>query len=405
MGSKKYVPTLRFPKSDFCLRSCVSQLPTIPHLPPELLGCVVYHVQCRKTLSTLATSAAILQEEAERALYRSILIRTPADLQSLSSALLTGKRNLGRCHSVRSLEFGLLEYECQDRNLEDFEKILSIIPNLTALRLWTRAQRRCFPLHHPITAVPYAFQLRTLGIRESDLHVDQLLQFLESQPSIEVLEMYTVSSTPDDSLDLSALQTDALPKLTKVAARVFNVLQLVPGRPVTEVILRDWLEMARVVDVATALALSTAQVYSLKCLVSVVAPHFFVPIASHVPGLTALDLEVAFSLRGYELASIASRVQNMPSLKTLTVAGFRTARFVSIAPSPAEDAILFAERFSVSFPRLAEFTLISKTDIGKSADCAACVQSKTDGWSVTEEFSVTDDDRYSKWKTCVAATF
>ncbi|KAG9023825.1 hypothetical protein FS837_005618 [Tulasnella sp. UAMH 9824] len=146
--------------------------------------------------------------------------------------------------------------------------------------------------------VPYAFRLRTLGIRESDLHIDQLVQFLESQPSIEVLEMYTVSSTPDDSLDLSALPMDALPNLTKVAARVFNVLQLVPSRPVKEVILRDWLEMARVVDVATALALSTAQACSLKCLVSVVAPQFFATLASHIPGLTTLDLEVAFSLRG-----------------------------------------------------------------------------------------------------------
>ncbi|KIO24294.1 hypothetical protein M407DRAFT_26311 [Tulasnella calospora MUT 4182] len=402
MTSKPFFTTLELVSDP---HDVLQQLPIIPYLPPELLGCVIYHVQCSKTLTTLAISAAILQEEAERALYRSIWIRTPEDLHSLSSALLKGKRNLGRCNSVRSLEFGLLEDECHDRNLEDFQNILSSIPNLTALRFWTRAQRRGFPLRHPITTVPYTFQLRTLGIRESDLHPDQLVQFLESQPSIEVLEMYTLSSTPDDSLDLSALSSNALPKLSKIAGRVFNVLQLVPGRPVTEVILRDWLEMARVADVGMALALSSVPACSLKCLISTVAPQFFVTMGSHVPDLVALDLEVAFSLRGYELASIASRVQNMPSLKDLTISGFRTARFAPIAPSPAEDALLFAERFALRFPSLAEFTLVSKTDIGKSADCATCVLSKTDGWSVAEEFSVADDDRSSKWKTCVVATF
>ncbi|KAG8893332.1 hypothetical protein FRC01_013666, partial [Tulasnella sp. 417] len=213
--------------------------------------------------------------------------------------------------------------------------------------------------------------------------------------------MYIVPSTPDDFLDLSALSRDALPNLTKVAARVFNVLQLVPGRPVTEVILRDWLDMARVPDIAKALALSTSAVCSLKCLVSVVAPQFFQTIGSLVPDLSALDLEIAFSLRGYELASIASHLQHILSLKTLTISGFRTARFVPIALSPAEDAILFAERFSVSFPSLTEFTLVSKTDIGKSANCATCVLSKPSGWSVAQEFSVADDDRSSKWKTCV----
>lgn len=378
---------------------------TVPSLPLELLGCVMQHVQCRNTLAALATSATILQDEAERLLYRAILIRSPADLQSLSSALLPGNRNLGRCNSVRSLEFKLLEDECQDRNLDDFQKLLSTTPNLTTLRFWTRPRRTGLPFHHPITMANYAFQLRTLGIGESSLHSDQLVQFLESQPSIQVLELYPASSIPDNPIDFSALPNDALPKLTKIAARILNVLQLVPGRPVTAVILRDWLEMTRVVDVAMAFALSTVPVSFLKCLTSVVATQFFGTIGSYVPDLEDLDLEVAFSLRGYELASIASQMPNMPSLKTLTISGFRTARFESLAPSPADDAILFAERFALSFSSLTKFTLVSKTEIGKTADCTTCILCNGEGWSVAEEFSVGDGDRSSKWMTCVVATF
>ncbi|KAG9010758.1 hypothetical protein FRB90_007657 [Tulasnella sp. 427] len=241
---------------------------------------------------------------------------------------------------------------------------------------------------------------------ETDLLLDQFLQFIRSQPSIEILEIYPdLNANSSHPLDLLDLPKDVLPNLTKVAARVSSVLRLVPGRPVTSVILRDWLEMARVVQFAKSLAVSTASVTSVKCLMSVVAPHFFETLGRHVPNLATLDLEVAFSLRGYELASIASQIPRMQSLQSLTISGFRTARFVSLAPSPADDAILFAERFKISFPSLTEFTLVSKTGIGRSADCATCVLSDKHGWSIDEEFIVVDGDKDSKWKTCINATF
>lgn len=124
----------------------------------EGLLCIMQQGQCRSTLATLATSAAILQPETEQSLYHTISIRSPADLPSPFSRSLDWKGATGAV----ATQFALWHSSCSRMNPKTeaskiFRRSFQPQPSLPPFDFGREPRRTVLPFHHPITVVHYAF--------------------------------------------------------------------------------------------------------------------------------------------------------------------------------------------------------------------------------------------------------
>ncbi|KAG9038159.1 hypothetical protein FRB95_002599 [Tulasnella sp. JGI-2019a] len=184
------------------------------YLPYELISNVVYLAD-PDLLTAFACTCYALQVEAERLLYRTLIIDDVYKLRSVHNALLAISR---RQLAVQSLSVKMRRPFINHESVEYcLRSILSLTENLTSFE--TQASHQS--IFQPPFDTLYTFCLRKLA---TDITVDSnLVEFLASQTEIEDLELSRWSGE-------ARLPNTALPKLGKVTGAYEAISYLVPGR-------------------------------------------------------------------------------------------------------------------------------------------------------------------------------
>ncbi|KAG8847040.1 hypothetical protein FRB96_001690 [Tulasnella sp. 330] len=186
-------------------------------LPQELIGDVVA-VANFGVLTTLARTCYPLQVEAERLLYRNLVIDDLITLRDIHDALLVAPRRRLAVHSLsipmRKRPLDEVDYEYCLRG------ILSLADNLKSLETLHYPTYET-PILHPPCGTSYAFRLQKLVTRFA--YDPYLVEFLTQQTEIEELEIIGWNGGAE-------VPSTALPKLAKLTGTYEVISHLAPGR-------------------------------------------------------------------------------------------------------------------------------------------------------------------------------
>ncbi|KIJ52502.1 hypothetical protein M422DRAFT_243287 [Sphaerobolus stellatus SS14] len=280
-------------------------------LPHELWAPIIAHIPTRPELANVAQVSRLHKLEAERHLYRSVILR-PTD-----AALPTA---LAACPSR-----GLLVQECslylppsssrysrtptKPSIAHTLLSLLTLMPNLTSLTI-----RGPLPPSLTPKALSFPFALHTLCTTE--LLSKPFLTLLRLQPSITRLTLLNPAPvSPSSSVALSALKgilpnTHALATLTPQPA-----LTILPHRPVTHLHILAWAK-AELGQVLQAMGESTGPLRALMVARGLeLTPEDMALLAEHLPNLAFLgDVSFTDGIEAY-LPALSS----IKGLKTILV--------------------------------------------------------------------------------------
>lgn len=169
-------------------------------------------------MTTLAHTCYSLQVEAERLLYRNLVIDDLITLRDIYNALLTAPRRRLAVHSLsipmRKRPLDEVDYEYCLRG------ILSLTDNLKSLETLHYPTYET-PILLPPSGTSYTFRLRKLVTRFA--YDPYLVDFLIGQTEIEELEIIGWNNGAE-------VPSTALPKLAKLTGTYEVISHLAPGR-------------------------------------------------------------------------------------------------------------------------------------------------------------------------------
>ncbi|KAG8996824.1 hypothetical protein FRB94_001363 [Tulasnella sp. JGI-2019a] len=282
-------------------------------LPQELIGDVVSMADFG-LLTTIACACYTLQVEAERLLYRCLIIDDLLTLRDIHNALLAVPR---RRLAVQSLSIPMRKRPLDEVDYEYcLRGILSLTDNLISLETLHYPTYQA-PILHPPTGTSYTFRLRKLITQFA--HDPYLVEFLTSQTEIEDLEVIGWNGG-------SEVPSTALPKLAKLTGTYEVISHLAPGRAaicdVTAEQLYTYLQPAGNYSPETLLvALSRAAggITRLQLNMRDIQGLHIHQIGQAVPSLTELTLHTTFLPTNEILFSLSDRdwVEGLGLLKSL----------------------------------------------------------------------------------------
>ena len=249
-------------------------------IPVELWRPIIAHVPAKHDLATLAQVSRLFQLEAERVLYRALILHHADD--ALPHALAVSRRR------------ALLVHECSLYLPAAPRKSHALLAALARMRnLHTLSIRGPLPAA-AAKGLALPFRLRTFCTTEPLSR--PLIALLRAQPSITRLTLLHPSPAPAPPALAAALpNAHALATLTPAPA-----LAILPHRPVTHLHILAWAR-APLTDVAPRLGASAGPLRALMCAEGLdLAPADLGLLAMHIPNLAFLgDCRLTAPLPAY----------------------------------------------------------------------------------------------------------
>ena len=244
-------------------------------LPVELWRPIIAHVPEKDSLAALAQVSRLFQLEAERILYRSVILTRHDDPVAIA---LTASRKRALLVEECSLYLPTVRTpKCSNSALQ-LLNLLARMRNLNSLSL-----------RGPLPATPkttFPFRLRTFCTTEAISR--PLLAFLRTQPDITRLTLLNPALLSTPALAGALPNTHALATLTPAPA-----LAILPHRPVTHLHILAWAN-ASLLDVAPRIGTSSGPLRALMCARGLeLTPADLGLVAMHMSNLEFLG-DVAF---------------------------------------------------------------------------------------------------------------
>lgn len=251
-------------------------------LPVELWRPVIAHVPEKDTLANLAQVSRFFQLEAERVLYRSVILTRPDD--ALALALTSRKRAL----LVEECSLYLAPTRTSKSSVSSHPmlNILARMRNLTSLSIRG-------PLPATIKAFSFPFRLRTFCTTEALSR--PLIALLRAQPDITRLTLLNPALVSTPAIAGALPNAHALATLTPAPA-----LAILPHRPVTHLHILAWAH-ASLADVAPRIGASSGPLRALMCAQGLqLTPADMGLVALHMPNLSFLgDVSLTDDVSAY----------------------------------------------------------------------------------------------------------
>ncbi|KAF8529873.1 hypothetical protein JB92DRAFT_3092835 [Gautieria morchelliformis] len=255
----------------------------MPALPLELWRPIIAHVPEKHVLADLAQVSRFFQLEAERILYRSVILARHDDPLALT---LAASRKRALLVEECSLYLPATRTTKAGTPSAPSAASLHLLNLLARMRnLHSLSLRGPIPVSHK--AVSFPFRLRTFCTTEALSR--PLVAFLRAQPSITRLTLLnpTLAATP--------LLAGALPNATALATLTpAPALAILPHRPVTHLHILAWAN-ASFPDVAPLIGASSGPLRALMCARGLeLSPADLGLVAMHMANLTFLG-DVSFT--------------------------------------------------------------------------------------------------------------
>lgn len=251
-------------------------------LPVELWRPLLAHVPDKDTLANVAQVSRFLQQEAERVLYKSVILSRHDD--PIALALSTRRR-------------ALLVHECTlylspTRNLKSTPTTHPLFSLLSRMRNLDSLSIRG-PLPATLKPVSLPFRLSTFCTTEPLSR--PLIALLRAQPSITRLTLLNPALLSTPALSGALPNTHALATLTPGPA-----LAILPHRPVTHLHILAWAH-ASLPDVAPRIGASSGPLRALMCAQGLtLTPADLGLVAMHMPNLAFLgDVSLTDDVQAY----------------------------------------------------------------------------------------------------------
>lgn len=291
-------------------------------LPVELWAPIIECAPSKADLASLSQVSKSFQYEAERMLYRSVILQ-PNDA-TLAVALTSSRRRALLVHECTLYLPRVTSSRPHNNNkptaAHALFSLLQRMRHLTSLTIRGPLPSNLFSFNKSLT---FSFQLQTLCT--TDVLSKPLLALLRLQPTITRFTTLAPTAVPSSQLAGVLPNIHALAAVTPDAA-----LALLPHRPVTHLHILT-LNDAAPADVLPSIGESSGPLRALMCARGLeLTPSDMGLVALHLPNLAFLgDVSVTDDMAAY-LPALAS----MASLKTLLVneesRGFK-ARFAEAA--------------------------------------------------------------------------
>ncbi|GJJ08227.1 hypothetical protein Clacol_002436 [Clathrus columnatus] len=286
-------------------------------LPFELLRPIVEHVNEKNSLVSLTQVSPSFQVEAERALYRSVILHY--NDMGLISALSSPKR-------------ALLVQECSlylapGSKGKAPSTTTSIPPAFLVLSKMKNLKSLTIRGNLPSKPIQFPFSLDTFCTTEAMSKT--LVSFLRTQPSITRLTLLS-SPLPTTPVPPPKVVASMLPNAHSLATLTPQAaLPLIPSKPVSHVHILAWAK-SHMSDVAPVMASSSGPMRALMCAQGFeLTPTDMGLLAMHIPTLTFLgDVVLTEDISAYTPA-----LSRMPNLKTILVSRQSATLKESSSPS------------------------------------------------------------------------
>lgn len=255
-------------------------------LPPEILGIIISFVFDTGTLNSLSRACRAFAVSAEPYLYATLRFEPGPQAIQLARTLIRSRR---KSRLVRSIVTSLndREFPLLPATAKLIVRAIVGCPNLKNLSVsWGLKFNWATQL-----MVPNKFQLQQFNtILQWDPSVGD---FLETQPSLKELGIVQPARLAVQSQ--ARLSDCALPFLSTFMGRLSQALAVVPGRPVTSLVLHGSITLRSLESALPILAQASAQIESLSLQAEELSSSLLTILSAYIPTLTRLELRIVRS--------------------------------------------------------------------------------------------------------------